>query len=299
MKFFNFYKEGILKLGIKHEYGMIDVEKAAQFYPYDGLPALPTTVMGVIRSGPSEYEALNRYIASLPPPEEQSPYGLNESSIIWGPCVDSPQKLICVGLNYKKHAYETNLPIPEYPILFNKFNNALTGHGAVIPIPSETVKVDYEVELAIVIGKTARNVPIADSLDYVFGYCIANDVSARDLQLLTGQWMLGKTCDSFCPLGPYLTTADEVGDPNDLHMKTTVNGDVRQNSHTSDMIFTCADTISYISRHFTLQPGDVIMTGTPEGVIMGYPPDKQHYLKRGDEVVLEIEKLGILQNRFY
>ncbi|TNJ59279.1 fumarylacetoacetate hydrolase family protein [Paenibacillus hemerocallicola] len=297
MKFLNFYKEGILKLGIQVENGILDLEQASELFPFEGSSTLPTTVLGVIRSDPTEYAALSRYIVSLPV-DEQAPYRLNESQIMWGPCVDAPQKLICVGLNYRKHAQETNMPIPEYPVLFNKFNNALTGHDAVIPIPAETAKVDYEAELAIVIGKTARNVSVDDSLDYVFGYCAANDVSARDLQLRTGQWMLGKTCDFFCPLGPYVTTADEVGDPNDLEIRTVVNGEVRQSSHTSDMIFTCREIVSYVSRHFTLQPGDVIMTGTPEGVIMGYPPEKQRYLQQGDEVVVEIEKLGKLKNRF-
>lgn len=286
-----------MKLGVKAKNGILDLEHALEFFPYAGPTALPSTVMGVIRSDAKEYEALSRYVASLPA-DEQMPYRWNESQIKWGPCVDDPQKLICVGLNYRKHAQETNMPIPEYPVLFNKFNNALNGHDAVIPIPDETAKVDYEAELAIVIGKTARNVSVDDSLDYVFGYCAANDVSARDLQLRTGQWMLGKTCDFFCPLGPYVTTADEVGDPNDLAIKTFVNGEVRQSSHTSDMIFTCREIVSYVSRHFTLQPGDVIMTGTPEGVIMGYPPEKQSYLQRGDEVVVEIEKLGRLKNWF-
>ncbi|MDF2717590.1 MAG: 5-carboxymethyl-2-hydroxymuconate isomerase [Paenibacillus sp.] len=297
MKWMNFYKEGSLKAGILDSNGIIDLEQAVRSYPYDRSMALPTTVTEAIRMDPVEYDALHRYIASLPL-DEQAPYRLNESQISWGPCVDAPQKIICVGLNYRKHAHETNMPIPEYPVLFNKFNNTLTGHGTVIPIPAEAAKVDYEAELAIVIGKTARNVSIENSLDYVFGYCAANDVSARDWQFRTGQWMLGKTCDSFCPLGPYLLTADEVGDPNDLEIKTVVNGEIRQRSHTSDMIFTCREIVSYISRHFTLQPGDVILTGTPEGVIMGYPPEKQQYLKQGDEVAVEIEKLGKLVNRF-
>lgn len=278
-------------------YGIIDLEQAVRTYPYDRSETLPKTVSEVIRLDTAEYDALHRYIASLPL-DELAPYRLNEPQISWGPCVDAPQKIICVGLNYRKHAHETNMAIPEYPVLFNKFNNTLTGHGAVIPIPAGTSKVDYEAELAIVIGKTARNVSVENSLDYVFGYCAANDVSARDWQLRTGQWMLGKTCDSFCPLGPYVLTADEAGDPNALEIKTVVNGEIRQRSHTSDMIFTCREIVSYISRHFTLQPGDVIMTGTPEGVIMGYPPEKQHYLKRGDEVTVEIEKLGKLVNRF-
>ena len=155
-----------------------------------------------------------------------------------------------------------------------------------------TEKLDYEVELGIVIGKTAKNVSEESALDYVFGYCTANDLSARDLQMRTPQWMLGKTCDGFCPVGPYLVTKDEVGDPQNLQLKTVVNGEIRQNSNTSDMIFSCREIISYISKHMTLVPGDMILTGTPEGVIMGFPPEKQNYLKPGDTVTVEVEKLG-------
>ncbi|MDI4646656.1 fumarylacetoacetate hydrolase family protein [Cohnella hashimotonis] len=212
------------------------------------------------------------------------------------PCVGRPGKIICVGLNYKKHAEETNSPIPAFPILFNKFSNALTAHEAPVRVPDVTAKMDYEAELAIVIGKTAFNVSENDALDYVFGYCAANDLSARDLQLRTSQWLLGKSLDGFCPLGPWLVTADEVGDPNRLAIQSFVNGEQRQNSNTSDMIFDCKTVVSYISRHMTLQPGDVILTGTPEGVVMGYPEDRQVYLKAGDRVEIRIEKLGELRN---
>src|SRR5690606_16772336 len=207
-------------------------------------------------------------------------------------------KIICVGLNYRKHAEETNAPIPQYPILFNKFNNTLTGHGHEVPLPIKvTSKVDYEAELVIVIGKEAKYVAKENALDYVFGYCNVNDLSARDLQMLTPQWLLGKTCDGFSPLGPYLVTADEVGNPNDLSIRCIVNGEVRQSSNTSDMIFHCDEIVSYISQHMTLVPGDIILTGTPEGVVLGYPEAKQVYLQDGDVVTIEIEKLRSLTNR--
>lgn len=296
MRLLNFFKDGRLKLGVIDSSGILDVEQAGQLVPFKHPFKLPTTVTEVIQSGPSEFKALTEYISTLSRDEHAS-YRLSESQIEWAQCVDAPQKIICVGLNYRKHALETNMAIPEYPVLFNKFNNTLTGHLAVIPIPSQTAKVDYEAELTIVIGKITRNISAENALDSVFGYCIANDVSARDLQLRTGQWMLGKTCDSFCPLGPYLVTVDEVGDPNDLEMKTIVNGEVKQHSHTSDMIFTCKEIVSYISHHFTLLPGDIILTGTPEGVIMGNP-DEKFYLRAGDEVTIQIEKLGTLKNKF-
>jgi 2-keto-4-pentenoate hydratase/2-oxohepta-3-ene-1,7-dioic acid hydratase in catechol pathway len=158
-------------------------------------------------------------------------------------------------------------------------------------------QVDYEVELVIVIGKQAKYVSKENALSYVFGYCNVNDISARDLQMRTQQWLLGKTCDKFSPLGPYLVTADEVGNPNQLEMKCIVNGEVRQNSNTSDMIFYCDELVSYISQHMTLVPGDIILTGTPQGVVIGYPEDKRVYLKHGDVVTIEIEKLGTLTNR--
>jgi 2-keto-4-pentenoate hydratase/2-oxohepta-3-ene-1,7-dioic acid hydratase in catechol pathway len=166
-----------------------------------------------------------------------------------------------------------------------------------VTLPKTSAEVDYEAELAIVIGKRAKDVSEEEALDYVFGYSCANDLSARDLQLRTSQWLLGKTCDGFCPLGPYLVTADEVGDPNRLYIRTTVNGHVRQQSNTADMIFSCRQIVSYISRHMTLLPGDVILTGTPEGVVLGYPKEKRVYLQPGDVVGVEIERLGVLTNR--
>ncbi|MGA9173237.1 MAG: fumarylacetoacetate hydrolase family protein [Thermoactinomyces sp.] len=221
---------------------------------------------------------------------------LREDELNVGPCLPHPGKMICVGLNYRKHADETNSPIPETPILFNKFPNTLAADQDEIFIPYNSEQVDYEAELAIVIGKTAKRVSEEEALDYVFGYCTANDVSARDLQFRTNQWLLGKCCDGFSPIGPYLVTADEVGDPNNLGIRAYVNGELRQDSNTSDMIFSCRQIVSYISEHMTLSPGDIIFTGTPEGVILGYPKEKQVWLKDGDEVTIEIDKLGRLTN---
>jgi 2-keto-4-pentenoate hydratase/2-oxohepta-3-ene-1,7-dioic acid hydratase in catechol pathway len=252
--------------------------------------------MSVIENGKEAVAALQAYVDRLPT-EGNPEYFVNEDDISWGPCVTRPSKIICVGLNYRKHAEETNAPIPEFPILFNKFSNTLTGHKQDIAVPNVTKKMDYECELVIVIGKPTKAVSKEEALDHVFGYAVVNDLSARDLQLRTSQWMLGKVCDDFSPLGPYLVTADEVGNPNDLSMRTLVNGEVRQSSNTSDMIFYCDEIVSYISQHLTLVPGDIILTGTPEGVVLGYPPEKQIYLKPGDEMTIEIEKLGRLTNR--
>lgn len=186
--------------------------------------------------------------------------------------------------------------MPKLPILFNKYNTALTGHRNIIKVSQEAAEqFDYEVELVIVMGKVARNVSEAAALSYVFGYATGNDFTARDLQRVSSQWMLGKSLDNFAPLGPYLVTADQVPDPNALKIECRVNGEVRQSSNTSDMVFNCASLISYISKYFTLRPGDIIFTGTPEGVIAGYPKERQVWLKAGDRLTSTIEKLGELQ----
>jgi len=298
LKLIAFMEQGISKLGIATERGVLDVAEAQKtIVPQDGLP-LPATVTEAVDGGEEAAGRLRRYAAETAGSAADGAFWKDESSLVFGPCVTHPGKIICVGLNYRAHAEETRAAIPEYPILFNKFSNALTGHRSDVQLPvSVSNRVDYEAELAIVIGRQAKDVDEARALEYVYGYCSANDLSARDLQRRTPQWMLGKTCDGFCPLGPYLVTADEVGDPNGLAIRCTVNGEVRQSSHTSDMIFGCAELVSYISRHMTLMPGDVILTGTPAGVVLGMPKEQQVYLKPGDVVTVEIEKLGALTNR--
>ncbi len=293
MKLLTYVENGREILGVRVDAGVVDVAKALEAYPD---AAVPFSMMDVIAGGPEVVEALRRFVDGLPEAAEPS-YIVKEEGLTFGPCVTAPQKIICVGLNYKKHAEETKAAVPEVPILFNKFPNALTGHGADVEIPPVTTRMDYEVELAIVIGRRAKAVSEGDALAHVFGYCTSNDLSARDLQLRTPQWMIGKIGDGFCPLGPYLVTADEVGDPQQLAIRTTVNGEVRQQSNTGDMIFSCAQIVSYISQHLTLEPGDVILTGTPEGVILGMPKEQRVWLQPGDVVTVEVEKLGALTNR--
>lgn len=293
MKLLTFEEQGLQKLGIQTDKGIIDVEKTAENL---GNTNVKTDIMEVIAGGKEAVRQLQEIVDKAV--TEGKAVWVDSEEMVWGPCVTKPEKIICVGLNYRKHADETNAPYPEYPILFNKFNNTLTGHKREIPIPKVTEKLDYEVELAIVIGKKAKYVSKEQALDYVFGYCTANDLSARDLQMRTPQWMLGKVGDGFSPIGPYLVTADEVGDPNNLQLKTIVNGEVRQNSNTSDMIFDCAEIVSYISQYLTLEPGDIILTGTPEGVVLGLPEEEQRYIQPGDTITVEIEKLGALTNYF-
>ncbi|MFD2612424.1 fumarylacetoacetate hydrolase family protein [Paenibacillus gansuensis] len=298
MKLLNFIDNGIVKFGVNTKNGVLDIASALAAVQASAGIRVPSTVHEAIEGGTAAVQALQVYMEEVEKRGGELPFlWLNEEQLTWAPCVTAPGKIICVGLNYRKHAEETNAPIPEYPILFNKFNNTLAGHGDDIPLPRVTDKVDYEAELVIVIGRSAKYVAKEEALDYVFGYCAVNDLSARDLQMRTAQWLLGKSCDKFSPLGPYLVTADEVGDPNSLDIKCTVNGEVRQHSNTSDMIFHIDEIVSYISQHMTLSPGDIILTGTPEGVVLGYPPEKQVYLREGDTVTIEIEKLGSLTNR--
>jgi 2-keto-4-pentenoate hydratase/2-oxohepta-3-ene-1,7-dioic acid hydratase in catechol pathway len=276
-------------LGVKTDLGILDVAKTAKFFVRS--PA-PTTIDDLIRRGDRGLTELVKVALA----RRTSEFFVAEDRAELGPCVTNPEKILCVGLNYARHARETNNPIPKLPILFNKFNNALNCHGGTVrvsSIPAE--KFDYESELVIVMGRKARNISEAEALSYVFGYCNGNDFTARDLQSRSSQWMIGKTCDGFGLLGPYLVTADQIPDPNNLKIEGTVNGEVRQSSNTSDMVFNCAQIVSYASTLMTLSPGDVIYTGTPEGVISGYPKEKQVWLKAGDRLTTTIERLGTLR----
>jgi len=209
-----------------------------------------------------------------------------------------PTNIICIGLNYRQHAVETGAKIPEYPIVFFKSTGALQHPGEPILIPHhlKSEEVDYECELAVVIGKTCKNVSRQHALDYVLGYTCANDVSARDWQIKRGgsQWCRGKTFDTFCPLGPVLVTRDEIPNPNALHIRTYLNGHTMQDSSTGDMIFDVPTLIEFLSGSTTLIPGTVILTGTPQGVGMARKPPV--WLKSGDSVSIEIEKIGTLTN---
>ena len=208
-----------------------------------------------------------------------------------GPPLMRPSKIVCVGLNYAQHAAESGMDVPEEPVLFFKATSAIVGPNDPIIIPKGSEKTDWEVELAIVIGKKASYVSEKDALNHVAGYVLHNDVSERAFQLeRSGQWVKGKSCDTFAPIGPFIATPDEIGDPNNLNLWLTLNGEEMQNSSTSDFIFNIQYVVSYISQYMTLLPGDIISTGTPFGVGLGLKPPR--YLKAGDVVELEIEGLG-------
>lgn len=208
-----------------------------------------------------------------------------------GPPIANPSKIICVGLNYAKHALESKMERPKEPVLFFKSTTAITGPFDPILIPPGSTKTDWEVELAVVMGKKASYVSEAQAMDHVAGYVLHNDVSEREYQLERGgQWVKGKSCDTFAPIGPYLVTAEEIADPHALDLWLKVNGELMQSSNTSDLIFNIPTVVSYISHFMTLLPGDIISTGTPAGVGLGFDPPR--YLKKGDVVELGIEGLG-------
>lgn len=209
--------------------------------------------------------------------------------------VSDPRKVVAIGLNYVDHAAEVSMALPAEPLVFAKFPSSIVGPGAAIEWAEDvTTQVDYEAELAVVIGRPARNVAPERALDHVFGYTCLNDVSARDLQFRDGQWVRGKSLDTFCPIGPWLVTADEIPDPSDLRITCSVGAERLQDASTADLIFSVPELIARLSRVFTLEPGDVIATGTPPGV--GFSRDPKRFLRDGETVVVEIERVGRLEN---
>jgi len=286
----NIRHNGEDRLGVKTDKGILDVKEAAHLLRTHA----PATLDDLLQNedGPS----LNSLVdAAMKSASTRSAF-IKEEGIEYGPVVTRPEKIVCVGLNYRRHAQEVGQPVPKEPVLFSKFNTTLNRHNGAIKLPVNVAKkFDYEVEMVIVMGKEAHNVAEADALSYVAGYCTGNDFTARDLQYETGgQWLIGKTPDQFAPIGPYMVTADQI-DPDNLKLECRVNGETRQSSNTSDMIANTRHMISYISRHITLRPGDIIFTGTPEGVIQGKPKDKQVWLKAGDKIACSLEKLGELK----
>jgi 2-keto-4-pentenoate hydratase/2-oxohepta-3-ene-1,7-dioic acid hydratase in catechol pathway len=275
-------------LGVKTEKGILDVARAAHAFKVTA----PATTDDVLQNGEQGLGALLSQALA----KGSKDLFLDEAKVEYGPAVTNPEKILCVGLNYARHAKETNNPIPKLPILFNKFNNSLNAHKGTVRVSSMAAeKFDYESELVIVMGRRAASVSEAEALSYVFGYATGNDFTARDWQMRSSQWMIGKTMDGSGLVGPYLVAADVVGDPNNLKIEGLVNGEVRQSSNTNDMVFNCAQIVSYTSKLMTLEPGDIIYTGTPEGVISGYPKDKQVWLKPGDKLVTRIERVGNLE----
>ncbi len=284
--------DGSETLGVKTGDNVIDVRKASQLL---NMPAA-RNLDQLLQEGSAGQ--LKQLVDAVNNSAAAKAAIVPEASITYGRLFVQPGKIMCVGLNYRRHAAEVNMPEPKQPILFNKYNNALAAANCTITLPAKDIsyKFDYETELLVVIGKKGKNVSEADAPNYIAGYCTSNDFSARDLQLERGsQWMLGKTLDNFAPIGPYFVSADLVGDPHKLRLQTLVNGEVRQDWSTDDFIFNCYQVVAYISKHWPLEPGDIIFTGTPHGVIAGMPRDKQVWLKAGDQIESRIDKLGSLK----
>jgi 2-keto-4-pentenoate hydratase/2-oxohepta-3-ene-1,7-dioic acid hydratase in catechol pathway len=285
--------DGTETLGVKSSDNVIDVRKASQLL---NMPAALTLDQLLQEGSAGQLKKLAEIVQSSP----QAKAAITpEAGITYGRLFVNPGKIVCIGLNYRRHAAEVKMAEPRQPILFNKYNNSLAAHNCTITLPPKEIsyKFDYETELLIVMGKKARNVSEADAPNYIAGYCTSNDFSARDLQLETPsvQWMIGKTLDNFAPIGPYFVTSDLVGNPHKLKLKTLVNGEVRQDWNTDDFIFNCYQVVSFVSKLWALEPGDIIFTGTPHGVIQGIPPEKRVWLKAGDVIESRIEKLGSLK----
>jgi 2-keto-4-pentenoate hydratase/2-oxohepta-3-ene-1,7-dioic acid hydratase in catechol pathway len=280
-------------LGLKTAHGVIDVAAASEAL-LSGTQASPPTSLEELCAGGAQARGALQQLAALAQAHHSAPWLLPEETLQLAPCVPCGGKILCVGLNYRRHAAEAGMAVPDSPVLFPKYANGLAASGETIPLPANAVHYDYEAELALVIGQRVRAVPEAQALSAVLGYCNANDLSARDLQFRSSQWLLGKALDKFLPIGPYLVTTDEVPDPQALRLRCLVNGQMCQDSSTADMIFSVAYLVSYLSQYMTLEPGDVILTGTPEGVIMG--KQDRRWLKAGDEVTIEIAGLGRLVN---
>ncbi len=281
MKLVTYKTDNDARLGLLRDDHVIDLAAAS-----DG--RLPPDMLTFLRQGEPALK-LARQVA------ENGTASTPVSDVTLLAPIPNPSKIVAIGLNYMDHCREQNVKPPERPIIFCKFSTAVVGPGATIRWdPALTQQVDYEVELGVVMGRLARRVPAAEALDYVAGYTICNDVTARDLQHGDRQWVRGKSLDTFCPLGPWLVTRKEVPDPQDLSLRCTLNGQVMQDSTTAEMIFGVAYLIEFISRAFTLLPGDVIATGTPHGVGVFRSP--QIFMKDGDVVTVEVEGLGQLTN---
>ncbi|NNU82852.1 FAA hydrolase family protein [Geobacillus sp. BMUD] len=300
MKIINYRLGDAVRAGCIVEDKVIDLHQAyVARLKADGHPRaeqlaaalVPTDTIGLLEGGEKSLEEAQKAV------EFALAHGLtiDRAHVKMEAPVLKPNKIICVGHNYREHILEMKRELPEYPVIFAKFSNAIIGPEDDIPLPPITSQLDYEAEFAFVIGKRARNVKQADALEYVAGYTIVNDVTARDLQRRTIQWLQGKTLDGSAPMGPWLVTKDEIPDPHSLEISLSVNGEERQRSNTKNLVFSVHYLVEFLSHIMTLEPGDVICTGTPGGV--GVARNPQVFLQHGDIVRIEVENIGVLENR--
>jgi acylpyruvate hydrolase len=312
MKLVTFSHRGVQRVGLLERERVIDVNRvyaallAQRGDPRAGAMAdalVPADMIGILESDERALAALREaegYVREGLGAGEQAEGLMRDgvvftlSEVVLRAPIPRPGKLILLGLNYRDHAEETGQKIPEVPTLFSKYHNSIIGPGAAILIPNATEQIDYEAEFAFVIGRRGHQIPRERALDYVAGYTIINDVSARDYQFVTSQWMVGKTFDTHCPMGPALVLKDEIPDPHTLDISLSIAGEVLQTSNTSQLIFKIPETVEYLSQVMTLEPGDVIATGTPAGV--GFTRKPPRWLRAGETVRVEITGLGVLEN---
>ncbi len=278
MKFVTFKRNGASEPGVLNINDVVSL-KGAGF----------ASMLDVIAGGVAARTRIEAWILKPPASEVESRAKVR----LLAPIL-RPPKIICVGLNYRDHAMESNMEIPKVPTIFSKYGTAVIGPGEAIRLPRVSTKPDYEAEFAVIIGKGGRYIPGAKWREHVFGYTNLNDVSARDFQMATSQWMIGKTFDTFAPMGPAIVSADEIADPHNLDISLTINGETLQHSNTKNLIFRIPDLIEHLSSVCTLESGDVISTGTPAGV--GFARKPPRFLRVGDEVIVRVEGLGELRN---
>lgn len=291
MKLVTFHANGRERLGAVHDGAIVELEPLAKAAGVSG--EWFRSMVGLLQVGEPALSATRSLLQQHDLVASAQRFSFDNVRLL-AP-IPNPSKIVAIGLNYLDHCVEQGIEPPSAPLLFAKFPNSITGPYDPIVIPKEDPEVDYEVELAVVIGKRAKRVNESCALDYVAGYVVLNDVSARKWQFADKQWTRGKSCDTFAPMGPWLTTVDEVPSPESLALSTRVNGELLQDSSTKNLIFGVAKLVSYISASITLEPGDVIATGTPPGVGVFRKP--QIYLKAGDIVEVQVEKLGTLRNK--
>ncbi len=281
MKLVTFTQNGSSRLG-----ALITRDGQEMIVDLNGVePSLPTDIIAFLAAGQQVRSAAEKALSGK---------AMKLSAVKLKAPIPQPGKIICIGLNYRDHAIETNSPIPEYPVVFAKYANTVIGPGEAIVLPKVSKEVDYEAELGFVIGRKGRHIAERDAMSYVAGYLPVNDVSARDYQSRTSQWTMGKTFDTFAPMGPALVTADEVPDPHNLKIRLTIGDEVLQNSNTCNLIFNVPRLVASLSEVMTLEPGDIVSTGTPPGVGMARKPKR--FLRAGEVVTIEIERVGTLTN---
>ena len=299
MRLVTYSRLGVLSIGVELENGnVIDIPDLAlrygKRYQMNGYQ-FPHRMMDLLQwqFGVKVVQQVLNYHRKTSPEQQLMPY--TKSVVKLEAPLQKPGKIIALGLNYRDHIEETGSELPEYPITFAKFSSSIVGPDYSIRIPKVTKMLDWEVELGVVIGKNCKEVSEEDALSYVAGYTIVNDLSARDIQLGDGQWVRGKSLDGLCPMGPCIVTTDELGDASNLKLYTKVNGEIKQESTTSNLLFNVQQIVSFLSHSLTLEPGDIIATGTPSGV--GFTRDPPEFLQPGDDVELYIEGIGCLRNK--